>query len=507
MVSRRLSIAALLLVALGGLPASCQSGQAAVSGAPAQTAPREPADLSRQAWHGKAVSYSGYRIGHSPTGTLPSREQITEDLRILARHWSLIRLYSADQHSIDALEVIREEKLDLDVMLGIWLEREPGGEKNNAAQIQEGIRMAREYADIVVAVNVGNEILIEWTQHPVKEAAVIRYVRQVKAGVTQPVTVADNYVWWRDFGADLAKEVDFITLHSYPIWERRDIDQGLSYTIENFEGVRKAHPDKALVIGEAGWASYTEGNLHVPRAGDETKQKRYFEELNAWAEKAGVTVFWFEAFDEPWKGTSTEGYWGLFDVHRKAKLAMHETFPELVTDEPTSPTYPDKIETSGPELTSALDPTFVEELDGASINPLGPGVHESGTVPLDSDKKDTALRLMLTGESWAGVYFLLGEYDASKKSAFHIRLRAPTDMARLELKFEGPEARSKSVQLTRFAKPVDASGWTQCVVPLTEFAGLDVSRLTVLGLWNPADKQGAFVDGELLVDGMRFESP
>ena len=31
--------------------------------------------------------------------------------------------------------------------------------------------------------------------------------------------------------------------------------------------------------------------------------------------------------------------WGLFDVNRKAKLAMHEWYPELVTDGPTSPEY------------------------------------------------------------------------------------------------------------------------------------------------------------------------
>ena len=70
----------------------------------------------------------------------------------------------------------------------------------------------------------------------------IRYVREVKAGVHQPVTVADNYVWWRDYGAALAREVDFITMHTYPLWERKDIDEGLSFTIENYESVRAAHP-------------------------------------------------------------------------------------------------------------------------------------------------------------------------------------------------------------------------------------------------------------------------
>jgi hypothetical protein len=79
---------------------------------------------------------------------------------------------------------------------------------------------------------------------------------------------------------------------------------------------------KTIVLGEAGWASYTIGDQHAPRAGDEKKQKRYYEELTAWAKANDVTVFYFEAFDEPWKGSGTEGHWGLFSADRKAKLAM-----------------------------------------------------------------------------------------------------------------------------------------------------------------------------------------
>ena len=293
-------------------------------------------------WRGQGIAYSGYRAGQSPdSGALPSQTQVEEDLRILARNWRFIRVYGADRHSEDVLEVIRREKIDLEVMLGIWLDREPGAEQDNARQIADGIRLANEYQDVVVAVNVGNEVLIEWTSHPVREERVIRYVREVKAGVTQPVTVADNYVWWRDHGTALAREVDFITIHSYPLWERKDIDEGLSYTVENYEAVRAAHPGKPVVIGEAGWATYTEGNLHVPRGGDERKQQRYYEELTNWARENAVTVFFFEAFDEPWKGTGTEGHWGLFTADRKAKPAMQKLYPELMPDGPTSPGYPE----------------------------------------------------------------------------------------------------------------------------------------------------------------------
>ncbi len=307
-------------------------------------AAQEPAyktfDLTQQKWYGRCISYSGYREGQNPQKFIyPSQEQVTEDLKILEKNWVMIRTYGSDRHSEDVLEVIRREKINLKVMLGIWLDGEPGHEEDNAKQIETAVRLANEYKDIVVAVNVGNEILVHWSDHKVPEEKVIEYVKRVQAAIEQPVTVADDFLYWREHGQKLAEVVDFVTMHTYPMWGGRDIDTAMPVTIEHFESVRKALPGKTIVIGEAGWATYTVGELHAPRAGDETKQTRYFNELMAWSKENNVNVFFFEAFDEPWKGTGTEGHWGLFTVDRKAKPAVQPWYPELMPDGPTSPSY------------------------------------------------------------------------------------------------------------------------------------------------------------------------
>lgn len=304
-------------------------------------------DLSRQHWYGDAVSYSGYRAGQHPDkGIYPTQAQVEEDLRLLARNWKLIRVYGSDRHSEDVLKVIREKKIDLGVMLGMWLNGKPEKLAENERQIKKGIELANKYRDIVVAVNVGNEILVSWSDHKLTEEQAIQYVQRVKKKVRCPVTIADDTLYWSSPDAKLAKYVDFITLHTYPLWGKEDIDTGLSSTIRNFERVRAAHPGKTIVFGEVGWATYTKGDLHVPRGGDEQKQKRYFGEITDWAKKNNVTTFFFEAFDEPWKGEGTEGHWGLFSEGRKAKLAMHELYPELVTKEATSPSY-DEVSDTG----------------------------------------------------------------------------------------------------------------------------------------------------------------
>ena len=297
-------------------------------------------DLTRQEWFGNALCYSGYREGQHPdSGKYPSQAQILEDVKIIEKHFTLIRTYGSDQHSEDVLAVIRREKIGLKVMLGAWLSAEPGNEKNNARQVENCIRLANEYSDVVVAVSVGNEILVDWSNHKVPEDRVIQYVKQVKAAVKVPVTVDDDFMGWLNHASRLVNEVDFIATHMYPLWGKHDIDSGLAVTVKLYNMVKAAFPGKPIAIGEAGWATYTVGELHAPRAGDEKKQKRYFEELTAWARQNNVTVFFFEAFDEPWKGEGTEGHWGLFSVGRKAKLAMQQWYPELMPDGPTSPSY------------------------------------------------------------------------------------------------------------------------------------------------------------------------
>ena len=295
-----------------------------------------------------AVAYSGFREGQHPDrgagANNPSDEEILEDLEILIRHgFGLVRMYDTGENTQATLRLIREHSLPVKVLLGIWLRAEVSNHEGcpwltepipdaelaanvtkNEEEMRRGIQLAREYRDIVVAVNVGNEALVDWNDHMVPLDRVIAYVRQVKAAIDQPVTVADNYAWWIRDGARLAAELDFIGVHTYPVWEDKSIDDGLSYTVENIDGVRAAIPDKPIAVLEAGWA--TSATEFGDRA-NEDDQLRYFKELQRWAEATNTTIFFFEAFDEPWKGNENdplgaEKHWGLFFVDRTPKKVM-----------------------------------------------------------------------------------------------------------------------------------------------------------------------------------------
>ena len=297
-----------------------------------------------------AVAYSGFREGQHPDrgdgAVNPTAEEILEDLEILVAHgFGLIRLYDSGENSRLTVELITKHELPIKVMLGMWLEAEYSNHEGcawlhepipdeelaanasrNAAELRRGIEIANEFDAVVVAVNVGNEALVDWNDHMVPVEKVIAYVRRVKAAIDQPVTVAENYVWWIRDGAGLAAEVDFLGVHTYPQWEGKTIEEGLSYTLENIEGVRNALPGKPIAILEAGWATVAE---EFGERANEPHQARYYRELEGWAKATNTTVFFFEAFDEPWKGNpdaplGAEKHWGLFNVDRTPKQLIRE---------------------------------------------------------------------------------------------------------------------------------------------------------------------------------------
>jgi len=292
----------------------------------------------------KAICYSGFRDGQSPdAGTFPSYEEIKEDLLILQPHWQALRLYDCDPHAETVIEVIRNEGLNFTLMLGAYIMAEEnnyecpwGGiypeaelaknKRINQKRIEKLIELANANPDIITSVSAGNEATVSWTDHLVSVESILGYVKQLKSAIKQPVTFCENYVPWLDKLKPLADALDFISIHTYPVWEFKTVGDALDYTIENYHQVAHAHPTKQVVITEAGWATKSNGRGIPPHHVNEELQREYIVQLQDWAEVEGVLVYLFEAFDENWKGSpdplEPEKHWGLFTANRTPKLVM-----------------------------------------------------------------------------------------------------------------------------------------------------------------------------------------
>ena len=180
-------------------------------------------------------------------------------------------------------------------------------------------------------MSVGNETQVSWSPHKSSPEKLIEYVRDVRAQVEVPVTVADDFNFWnKPESQAVADEIDFITVHAHPMWNGMQLDEALPWLLDQLAEVWALHPDRALVLGETGWATTVhdqgeQAELIKGRPG-ELEQKTYYDAVREWAAAAGQPVFFFEAFDENWKGgahpNEVEKHWGLFRADRSPKAAV-----------------------------------------------------------------------------------------------------------------------------------------------------------------------------------------
>ncbi len=294
---------------------------------------------------GKAICYSGFREGQAPGAKTPSYEQVKEDLLILHKQWHYLRLYDCDKHTHTILEVIEKEGLDFKVMLGAYITAEmnnfgcPWGgtysEKElchnrdrNIKQIEKLIEWSNTFPEIINCLSIGNEASVSWTDHYVPVKSLIEYAEMVKASAKQPVTFCENYVPWYDKLKPLSDILDFISIHTYPVWEYKHIREALEYTKQNYYAVCEHNPEIPVVITEAGWATNSNGRGIEPKSVNEAFQKQYIDELIEWSSQENILCYVFEAFDEPWKGSpdpnEPEKHWGLYYENRTPKLVMQQ---------------------------------------------------------------------------------------------------------------------------------------------------------------------------------------
>jgi exo-beta-1,3-glucanase (GH17 family) len=282
--------------------------------------------MSQGRWIGNAVCYGPHRDGQRPGGSAPTTAQVREDLHLMLPYWNLMRIYGSTGAAETILQVIRADELDMKVMLGVWIA--PEAPEANRREVESAIHLATAYEEVVTAIAVGNETQVSWSAHRSCLDSLITYVRRVRSNTRIPITVADDFNFWnKPESQRLAAELDFLTVHAHPMWNGKQLDEALPWVVEQLAAVQELHPGSALVLGETGWATsvHSEGeqaDLIQGRPGV-AEQKFFFDHMRAWADSTQLVVFFFEAFDENWKGGShpaeVEKHWGLFRADRSLK--------------------------------------------------------------------------------------------------------------------------------------------------------------------------------------------
>ena len=289
----------------------------------------------------QAINYSGYRENQSPfTKTYPSKKQILEDLLLLEGEFYYLRIYDCSPHAYRTLEVIEENNLDFKVMLGLYLSPEENHinhpffyvheekvllasiEKNND-KVKELLALYEKYENIVSAISIGNETRSIWNNSRVSIDTLVNVTKTIKENTDCLVTFCEEYQTWIEELEPLAKEVDFISLHTYPAWQGCKIEEGLEVAVKNFNQVQNKYTDKYCIITETGWPTNTHGARIKKEDANIENQKIFNSQITKWGQENNTLIYLFEAFDEPWKGENNpeepEKNWGIYTVGRKRK--------------------------------------------------------------------------------------------------------------------------------------------------------------------------------------------
>jgi exo-beta-1,3-glucanase (GH17 family) len=363
----RLALPMLLSVVLS----SCGGGGTVTVNTPASSvSASEPRALSAEFSARKAVAYSPFRSSNRDTETITAA-MVKQDLDLLLLgNFRLIRLFdSSDRVAKLTLQVIRDNKLDIKVMLGAYVQSDkyaaagskPGIAAYNQAEMARVVALANEFSGVVLAVSVGNETMVSWSFNPISPTDMAGYLRTVRSQISQPITSDDNWAFYADPPKPITDTIDFVAMHTYAeldsvfaakLWDWKQagastaldannfparatamMNAAMAATKSDYTAVRAALDRKGLsgmpiVIGETGWNAVDVGALSF-RA-HPVNQKMYFQALNDWtaAARTGAgpaNIFYFEAFDEPWKGNDDK--WGLFNVNRQARYVIQNLNP------------------------------------------------------------------------------------------------------------------------------------------------------------------------------------
>lgn len=259
----------------------------------------------------ESLSYSPYE-GYNKN--LLSKQQIYDDVTMLENFTNKLRTYATLEANA-VLEATPDSNMPID--LGLWIS---GDHEQNHLEIKRAIKLLEKYPNRIYSVIVGNEVLLRADLDEVELFAYVDFMRQF---TKKPITVAETWDVWERV-PDLAKHVDFLTIHILPYWEKIPIDRFNEFIIEKYSLVEKIHPNRKIVIGETGWPSHGYNNRSaVPSLKNQAMAIRGFVNL---ANEHGWHYNIIEAFDQQWKGYD-EGnvgqYWGIFTSDRALKFQLN----------------------------------------------------------------------------------------------------------------------------------------------------------------------------------------
>lgn len=281
-----------------------------------------------------AAGSLGFALGNKNTdGTCKFKADWALDFKAIGNAGNkIVRTYSASDCNTAAEILPAAKAAGFKVILGVW----PDYDESFASDKEALMTYAPQYKDQVYAITVGSETLYRGNFTGPELLTKINNIKGSLPGFK--VGTADSWNKFQDGTADalITGGVDILLCNGFSYWQGQtdanatasffdDVMQAFGH-IQSVSG--KVEGGIELWVGETGWP--TGGSKYQAAVPGLDAAKQYWKKaicgITAW----GVNVFYFEAFDEPWKPKSVgqdgsvadETHWGAWNGDRTAKFSL-----------------------------------------------------------------------------------------------------------------------------------------------------------------------------------------
>lgn len=279
-----------------------------------------------------AAGTLGFALGNkNPDGSCKSTQDYEADFDALKQHTTLVRTYSASDCDTAKNILPAARAKGFKVVLGVWPDYDESFNADTAA-LQSTVPGNE---DIIEAITVGSETLYRGNFNGQQLLDRINKVKAMFPKIT--VGTADSWNKYADGTADplITGGVTYFMANAFAYWQGQDISNAtnnyfddMSQAIQHIQKLAGANAANIRILtGETGWPTDGGSDYGAAKAGTQNAQT-FFEKgvcgMLAW----GVDVFYFEAFDEPWKPKSVgddgsaadETHWGMYTADRQLKF-------------------------------------------------------------------------------------------------------------------------------------------------------------------------------------------
>ncbi|KAK3114305.1 glycoside hydrolase 3 protein [Teratosphaeriaceae sp. CCFEE 6253] len=246
---------------------------------------------------------------------------------------TLVRGYAASDCNCAQQILPAAKSKGFKVILGVW----PDTDESFSADKEALQTYATQYEDQVYAVTVGSETLYRGNFTGEQLLEKINDVKSVLPNTK--IGTADSWNKYADGTADalIKGGVNLLLANAFSYWQGKEVGAGATYTyfddlqqaLGHIQSVSGSLDKIEFWNGETGWPT-DGGTNYGPATASTDLASEFYSQAVCGMLDWGVNVFYFEAFDEPWKPTSIgddgsaadETHWGAMTSDRGTKYSL-----------------------------------------------------------------------------------------------------------------------------------------------------------------------------------------